>query len=127
MARIMHFRTRLSFVICTAALLLSACSSVDKKDSVATDSLEASRAARNIPALLEAPYKTTLVCHSTKSLSVNTPFKSILFNCADFSAQATIDELRDAGWRTEAVDIGKPENKEGVVEMTLRITLKKIF
>ncbi len=126
MARIMHFRTRLSLVLCTAALLLSACSSVDKKDSVA-DSLEASRAARNVPALLEAPYKTTIVCHSTKSLSVNTPFKAILFNCADYSAQATIDELRDAGWRTEAVDIGKPENKDGVVEMTLQITLKKIF
>lgn len=118
-------------LVCLLTLSLSGCGSVDNGAADAAlaekDPLEASREARNLPALLDAPNKSVLVCHSTQPLSVHTPFKSILFECTEPQAQATIDELRDAGWRMESADIGKPENIDGVVGMTLQITLKKIF
>ena len=117
-------------LLCSATLLFTGCASTDApKDEKAAfaETLKATREARNIPALMNAPTKSLAICTSTQSMSVQMPFKSILFNCSEINVQATIDELRDAGWRAECVDIGKPESANGVVSMSLKLTMRKIF
>lgn len=117
-------------LLCSAALFVAGCATNDvPKDDNASfaETLKATREARNIPALMNAPTKSLAVCTSMQPMSVQLPFKSILFNCAEINVQATIDEMRDAGWRAECVDIGKPENTNGVVGMSLKLTMRKIF
>ena len=117
-------------LLCSVALFFAGCaspdSSQDEKVSL-TETLKETREARNVPSLMNAPTKSLAVCTSTQPMSVQLPFKSILFNCADLNVQATVDEMRDAGWRAECVDIGKPENKNGVVGMSLKLTMRQIF
>ncbi len=123
----MFLRKSLTLILSASVLFFAGCASVDQPDANGQTAIEASRKARNVPALAEASYQTKIVCRATEPLSVNTPFKSKILACEPINAQATIEELRDAGWRTESVDIGRPENINGVVGMTLQITLRKIF
>lgn len=121
----MFLRKSLTLLLSASVLFFAGCASTDKTDGLSA--LEASRKARNVAALDDATYQTKIVCRATEPLSVNTPFKSKILACEPINVQATIEELRDAGWRTESVDIGRPENVNGVVGMTLQITLRKLF
>ena len=121
----MFFRKFLPLLLSSSILFIASCSTVNESDT--STPLETDRKARNVPALVEAPYQTKIVCRATEPFSVNTPFKSVILACEPIAAQATIEELRDAGWRTESVDIGRPENLNGTVGMSLQITLRKFF
>ena len=123
----MSLRKSLALLLSASVFFFAGCASVDKSDANGQTVLEASRKARNVAALAEATYQTKIVCRATEPLSVNAPFKSKILTCEPINAQATIGELRDAGWRTESVDIGRPEKINGIVGMTLQITLRKVF
>lgn len=77
--------------------------------------------------LLEAKDREQVTCESVTPLSAQTPLSGIVFSCASLGVQATIPQIRDAGWRMERMEVGQQTQQDGVITMPLRITIRKLF
>lgn len=66
---------------------------------------------------MEAGDRKQLTCTSMQPLSAQRALNDIVFSCPEFDVQATLIEMRDAGWRLISVDIGSETSHDGVVEM----------
>lgn len=82
---------------------------------------------KNLSALMEAGDRKQLTCTSMQPLSAQRALNDIVFSCPEFDVQATLIEMRDAGWRLISVDIGSETSHDGVVEMPLTIQIIKLF
>ena len=49
------------------------------------------------------------------------------FACPDIDVSATIDEIRDAGWRVVSLDVGDEEERDNHVGFPVTITVRKLF
>lgn len=108
-----------------ACLVLAGCTSTP---SIEGQVIEMQRpATRNLQALMEAPDRKHLSCRSIDPLSAQHALNDIVFACEELDVQATIIEMRDAGWRLVSVDVGSETTRDGVVEMPLTITIIKLF
>ncbi len=81
----------------------------------------------NLQALMEASDREQLTCTSMDPLSAQHALNDIVFSCPQLQVQATLIEMRDAGWRLVSVDIGSETTHDGVVEMPLTIRIIKLF
>ena len=111
----------------TCAILVAGCT------SLSTSGLDTQSS--NVPPgvkpghepLFEAKDREQMVCHSTMPLSAQMPLADIPFECDSIRVTATITEMRDAGWRLEAIDVGQESNIDGVITMPLKITIRKLL
>lgn len=77
--------------------------------------------------LLDAPDRQIIRCKSKDSLSAQRALNDITFDCQDIAAQATLVEMRDAGWRLMELNVGQESNQDGVITMPLEISVIKLF
>ena len=100
-----------SLLAATAAmLLLSACSTAYYTGD--TISGPAQRMKRDADGnlhdpLLDAPNRSLMTCTSEAPVTVLQRVGEVPFACPDLGVSATLDELRDAGWRILRLDIGE--------------------
>ena len=77
--------------------------------------------------LLDAPYRAQMTCTSETPITVLNRAKETVFACSDIGVSATLDELRDAGWRLVALNIGEDQESDSHVGFPLTITIRKLF
>lgn len=77
--------------------------------------------------LLDAPHRALITCESEKLVSVLQRFKEVPFACKKIGVSATIDEMRDAGWRLLSLDIGQETEQDNHVGFPVTITMRKLF
>lgn len=106
-----------------ASLLLLGCTT----PPVQTQTPEKNIPAKNLASLLEAKDHEDLSCDSVTPLIAEVPLSSMNFHCSRLNVTATIDEMKDAGWRLMGLDIGKQFTYNGVVAMPIHITMRKLF
>lgn len=86
---------------------------------------DSSRPARD--PLLDAPYRAMMTCTSETPVTVLQRVKETTFACADAGVSATIDEIRDAGWRILSLDIGEDVENSEHVGFPVTIVVRKIY
>ena len=120
----MFHRLRLLLLSLAAGTLLAGCASAPE-DTAADATTAATK--NHLSRLYEAPNRTRLSCASTAPLSVNTAFEAIPFVCPAMQLTATVAEMYDAGWRIESVNVGRDTQENGITEIPLSITIRKLF
>ena len=113
---------RFALLALAAALLAAGCSVAPSRRIAIPD-----YAKGRLEPLYEAADRQQASCDSKSSLTPNNPVSGIRFRCASLRIEATLDEIRDAGWRVEAIDIGHEQLATGEVAMPVRITIRKLF
>ena len=127
MTTLSFFKRFRSAALLAAALgILAGCSTTAGIEGLAIETAGPAPA-RNLTALMEAPDRQQLICRSIDPLSAQHALNDIVFACEELDVQATIIEMRDAGWRLVSVDVGSETTRDGVVEMPLTITIIKLF
>ena len=116
-------KLRLAAAAVFAAALVAGCAVVEGQ----TIESPARPQSQNISALMEASDRQQLTCTSMQPLSAEHALNDIVFACPELGVQATLLEMRDAGWRLISVDIGSETTHDGVVEMPLSIRIIKLF
>ncbi len=77
--------------------------------------------------LLDSPHRTLITCVSEQPVTVLMRFKEVRFACKSLGVSATIDEMRDAGWRLLNLDIGEETESANHVGFPVTVTLRKLF
>ena len=77
--------------------------------------------------LIDAPMRATMKCTSTELVTVLRRVKEVTFSCPDIDVSATIDEIRDAGWRVVSLDIGNDSENEEHVGFPVTITVRTLY
>ncbi len=77
--------------------------------------------------LIDAPYRAEMSCTSQTPVTVLKHVGEVPFACPDLGVSATIDEIRDAGWRIVSLDIGEDEEKDNHVGFPVTIQVRKIY
>lgn len=77
--------------------------------------------------LLDAPYHSEATCVTERPVTVLSRMKETPFACADLGVSATLDELRDAGWRVVTLDIGEDSESEQHVGFPVTVMIRKLF
>lgn len=110
-----------------AALFLAAgCAVQGPHGPSDTSSTDASGGASRDP-LIDAPHRATMRCVSQEPVTVLRRVKEVSFACPDLDVSATIDEIRDAGWRVVSLDVGDEEERDNHVGFPVTITVRKLF
>ena len=119
--------TRTVFTVCACTLLMSGCATSDTSD-IEGVTLDQQKIHKSIGPLLEAKDREQWSCTSKEPLSTKHPLNETVFVCEDAGVEATLAEMKDAGWRLIALDIGKDSQEaDGTIAMPLRITVIKLF
>ena len=77
--------------------------------------------------LLDAPYHSEATCVTERPVTVLSRMKETPLACADLGVSATLDELRDAGWRVVSLDIGEDSESEQHVGFPVTVMIRKLF
>ncbi len=77
--------------------------------------------------LLDAPYHAEMTCTTEEPVTVLRRVKEVSFACRDVGVSATIDELRDAGWRIVSLNIGEDVESDNHVGFPVTIQIRKLF
>lgn len=80
--------------------------------------------------LLDTPLRTQTVCKGVTLFTAGQKLGGFSFECPDLDVTATLNELRDAGWRVEKMHIGKLQigyTDSEVSGTPLTITLRKVY
>lgn len=89
------------------------------------DSQDSARPARD--PFLDAPYRAQMVCRTERPVTVLQRLKEVPFACPEVGVSATIDEIRDAGWRILSLNIGEDQEYENHVGFIVTIDVRKLF
>ena len=108
-----------------AALLLAGCAVQTPQGSSESSSSAGSGSSRD--PLIDAPHRATMRCVSQEPVTVLRRVKEVSFACPDIDVSATIDEIRDAGWRVVSLDVGDEEERDNHVGFPVTITVRKLF
>lgn len=122
-----------------ASLILGGCATTNSIEGEAIDE----KTARDLAPLMEAADQTRLECTSTEPLSTQRTLHELVFACSGLGAQngqdgqdgqggrtveASLAELRDAGWRLMSVDVGQEKHdSNGQLGLPLTINVIKLF
>ena len=119
-----------------AALILGGCATTNSIEGEAIDE----KTARDLAPLMEAADQTRLECTSTEPLSTQRTLHELVFACSGLGTQggqagqegrtveASLAELRDAGWRLMSVDVGQEKHdSNGQLGLPLTINVIKLF
>lgn len=120
------FRFRLGAGALAVAALVAGCAIQNGIEGEPIESAERPET-KNLTALMEAEDRKKLTCTSIEPLSAQRALNEIVFSCQEFGVQATLIEMRDAGWRLVSIDVGSETTHDGVVEMPLTIEIIKLF
>lgn len=77
--------------------------------------------------LLDAPYHSEATCTTERPITVLSRMNETPFVCSDLGVTATVDELRDAGWRIISIDIGPDSESEKHVGFPVTLVIRKLF
>ena len=102
-----------------AALALAGCSSTGPHSAFTP---HVDRA--GLDPLLDAPLRTETVC---KGAGLFTKLGGFSFECPDLDVVATLNELRDAGWRVEKMHIGRQTIENDESGTPLSATIRKVY
>ena len=73
------------------------------------------------------PYHSEATCVTERPVTVLSRMKETPLACADLGVSATLDELRDAGWRVVSLDIGEDSESEQHVGFPVTVMIRKLF
>ncbi|MBM6704130.1 hypothetical protein H6A60_06480 [Sutterella massiliensis] len=118
----MSAKIRCLLLVSAAALLLGGCASQSGHNTGDAMSGPGGR-----DPLLDAPYRAQMTCVSQTPVTVLSRAKETVFACSDIGVSATLDELRDAGWRLVALNIGEDQESDSHVGFPVTITIRKLF
>lgn len=122
--------TRALLVAAAAALLLSACSTAhytgDTISGPAAEHRQDGTRGTHDP-LLDAPARALMTCTSEAPVTVLQRVNEIPFACHDLGVSATLNELRDAGWRILRLDIGEDIESDSHVGFPVTVQVRKLF
>ena len=82
---------------------------------------------QNADPLLESPVGQRLACESMQPMLAQDQLSRLPLQCEAFKLSTTLEELRQAGWRLENVDIGENERTQNTNAVALTLTVRKIF
>lgn len=108
-----------------AALFLAGCAVQTPQGSSESSSSAGSGSSRD--PLIDAPHRATMRCVSQEPVTMLRRVKEVSFACPDIDVSATIDEIRDAGWRVVSLDVGDEEERDNHVGFPVTITVRKLF
>lgn len=77
--------------------------------------------------LLDAPVRTQTECKGVELFSAGEKLAGFKFECPDLDVEATLNELRDAGWRIEKMNIGKQVIESNESGTPLSIQIRKVY
>ena len=81
--------------------------------------------------LLDAPLGNRTVCTVVNPVQGSDVLSVVPFNCPDLEISATLNELRDAGWRLESVHMGEEVGEEvrinDMFASEVSITVRKAY
>ncbi len=77
--------------------------------------------------LLDAPLNMQTECRSKGLFSAGEKLGGFSFECSELDVTATLNELRDAGWRLEKMHIGKHQVNRNASGTPLLINIKKVY
>ena len=77
--------------------------------------------------LLDSPLGQRITCQAIRPLQAKDSLSTIPFNCQTLQVSASLNELRDAGWRLENIDIGNDILVENVHSNEISITVRKVY
>ena len=117
-----------------AAALLAGCAGTQQGDYADDDTVGGPAAASRPDGrrpfhdpLIDAPYRAMMTCTSETPVTVLRRVKETTFACPDLGVSATIDEIRDAGWRMLSLDIGSDVESDDHVGFPVTIVVRKLF
>ena len=123
--RYLELRTFATLAAATgAAAILAGCAASGGPDSGRTGS---SGAAGARDPLLDAPYHSEVTCTTERPVTVLSRIKETPFACSDLGVSATLDDLRDAGWRVVSLDIGEDAESERHVGFPVTVLIRKLY
>ena len=117
---------RRAFLLIGISALLSACSSTYYTGETVSGPARSEKSDSRDP-LLDAPNRSLMTCTSESPITVLRRVNEIPFACAELGISATINELRDAGWRIIKLDIGEDIESENHVGFPVTIQVRKLF
>ena len=110
-----------------AAAILAGCAASGGPDSGRTGSSGSSGAAGARDPRLDAPYHSEVTCTTERPVTVLSRIKETPFACSDLGVSATLDDLRDAGWRVVSLDIGEDAESERHVGFPVTVLIRKLY
>lgn len=116
---------RLALLAASAAFLLTACA-VPQGGETTTQTTESPSPSLRDP-LIDAPNRALMTCTSEQTVTVLNRIGEISFACPDLGVSATLNDLRDAGWRLLKLDIGEDTESENHVGFPVTIQVRKLF
>ena len=117
---------RRAFLLIGISALLSACSSTYYTGETVSGPARSEKSDSRDP-LLDAPNRSLMTCTSESPITVLRRVNEIPFACAELGISATLNELRDAGWRIIKLDIGEDIESENNVGFPVTIQVRKLF
>lgn len=120
-------RKTLIFILACALAGLVGCSSTATNQK---QPFEPHTSRAGLDPLLDSPLRTQTVCKGTKLFTAGQKLGGFSFECSELDVTATLNELRDAGWRVERMDIGRQQigygdNDESGTALTA--TIRKVY
>ncbi len=77
--------------------------------------------------LFDAPLGERSVCTAVNPVRGDDVLSVVPFNCPDLEISATLNELRDAGWRLESVHMGEDIRVNDTFASDISITVRKAY
>lgn len=77
--------------------------------------------------LLDSPLRTAITCKGAKLFTAGMKLGGFSFDCPDLDVTATMNEMRDAGWRVEKMNIGAQSTEDDDVGTPLTATFRKVY
>ena len=77
--------------------------------------------------LFDAPLGERAVCTAVNPVEGRDVLSVVPFNCPDLEVSATLNELRDAGWRLESVHMGEDIRVNDTFASDVSITVRKAY
>lgn len=77
--------------------------------------------------LFDAPLGDRTVCTAVNPVQGNEVLSVVPFNCPDLEISTTLNELRDAGWRLESVQMGEDVRVNDMFASEVSITVRKAY
>ncbi len=109
-------------------LVVTGCGTTNNDSDIEGVPLVQEKITKSLAPLLEAKDRQQLACTAKDPLSTKRPLNDIVFVCPELDVQATLSEMKDAGWRLMSMDIGMDSaESDGTISMPLNITVIKLF
>lgn len=125
MPRLTRFRTLL--LALAGAALLSACATQPFSPGGSVESGTSGRSGETRDPLIDAPHRALMTCTSETPVTILKHVNEVSFACPDLGVSATLDELRDAGWRILSLDIGEDTESDSHVGFPVTVQVRKLF